>query len=332
MQPDIFELRHKAGTRARDLPHERGGVLLDALAYRGSRFMDVWRTLQADAYDELPEHRVGPRDVRAWFEQAALLRAAKRTLDTRADLLPPFRKLVHPLGIALRGTWRITRETPYTGYFAAGREALIIARASDAIGETRPGKLRFLGLAGKLYPTANPEHKQLLKTANFFTLENLAGSHTASFAEATLKSDLLPVVPHPGSSKYAPLGTLAGAIFAWADKTVDLTRPMIRQLYPIAELAEANPERAFGPRFLKLVGTTADQAATTSDLRRELDMQRHPYGIRFEIHVGEGLRVGPKQWQRIGEIHFTESVASRSGDTRLHFAHAPYQRGRAERV
>src|SRR5690349_4475294 len=146
MQPGVFEARRKLGARTHGHIPQRTGVVLDALAYRGSRFMDVWRTLTADAYQQLPTDRIGWRDLHGWLKRAALLRAAKRTLDTRADLLPPFRKLVHPYGIALRGTWRITRETPYTGYFAGGSEALIIARASDAIGEYRPGKLRFLGL------------------------------------------------------------------------------------------------------------------------------------------------------------------------------------------
>jgi hypothetical protein len=293
--------------------------------------MDVWRTLKADTYEQLPRERIGLRDLRSWLKQAALLRASRRTLDTRADLLPPFRKLVHPYGISLRGTWRITKETPYSGYFATGSDALIIARASDAVGESRPGKLRFLGLAGKLYPTTNVHHKQLLKTANFFTLENLGGSHTQRFTEASLSNDLLPIVPHLGVGMDTLLGAVLGPVFALADRTLDPAQLMIRQLYPIAELGEANPERAYGPRFLKLVGTPTDNGLTSSDLRRELDMKHHPYGIRFEIHVAEGLRVGPKAWQRIGEIHFTDSVASLSGDTRLHFAHAPYQRGRAER-
>jgi hypothetical protein len=332
MQPGVFETRRKAGARAQSHIPQRTGVLLDALAYRGSRFMDVWRTLKADAYDQLPAARIGLRDLRSWLQRAALARAAKRTLDARCDLLPPFRKLVHPYGIALRGSWRITRETPFTGYFATGSEALIIARASDALGEHRPGKLRFLGLAGKLYPTTNPHHKQLLRTANFFTLENLGGSHTARFVEASLGNDLLPLVPHLGASIDIPLGAVLGPAFAYAERTLDFTQLMIRQLYPIAELGEANPERAQGPRFLKLVGTPSDSSPLSADLREELDMKHHPYGIRFEIHVAEGLRIGPKAWHRIGEIHFTDSVASLSGDTRLHFAHAPYQHGRAERV
>jgi hypothetical protein len=331
MQSQIFgsngstRLERSAGQGASN------GVVRDASAYRGSRFMDVWRALQADVYQELPQGRIGVAELRDWLGHAALLRAAERTLDSRADLLPPFRKLVHPFGIALRGTWRITRETPYTGYFATGSEGLLLARASDARGEDRSGRLRFLGLAGKLYPTSNPEHKQLLKTANFFTLENLGGSHTPRFIEASLTNDLLPLVPHLKSAALSPLGALLGPTFMLADRAIAPTQPMIRQLYPIAELGEGDPARAYGPRFLKLVGVADGGGTPESDLRRELDMRRHRYGIRFEIHVAEGRRLAPRRWQRIGEIHFTDSVTSRSTDTRLHFAHPRYERGRAER-
>jgi hypothetical protein len=276
--------------------------------------------------------RIGWRSLAAWLHKAALLRAAQRTLDTRADLLPPFQKLVHPYGICLRGRWHITHETPYTGYFASAREALIIARASDAMNETRPGKLRFLGLAAKLYPTADAHHPEPLQTANFFALENLAGSHSERFSEATLYNDLLPLIPQPGAARYAALANVVGPTFMLADRALmHPSQPMIRQLYPIAELGELHPERAQGPRYMKLVGVPQAEGPHTSDLRKELAMHEHPDGVRFEIHVADASpRLLPKAWQRIGEIHFTESVASRSGDTRLHFAHPRYHRGRAE--
>lgn len=310
---------------------ERNALVFDPHLYKGSRFSDVWQTLSADPYSVLPEDRVGFHSIATWLKNAALLRAARRTLDTGADLLPPFRKLVHTIGISLRGTWRITEQTPYTGYFASGQEALIIARASDALGETRPGKLRFLGIAGKLYPTTDADHQEPLKTANFFVFENIGGSHTKRFTEASLTNDLLPVEPHPGAALKAPLGNILGPAFAIADKTIDPTQLMIRQLYPIAELGEQQPEQARGPRFLKLVGGCSGEGPETSDLRKELEMHNHPDGIRFEIQVADkGPRMGDKSWRKIGEVRFTDSVASAAGDTQLHFAHPKFEKGRGE--
>jgi len=309
----------------------RNALVFDPHVYKGSRFSEVWQTLAADPYSTLPQDRVGLHSIALWLKDAALLRDARRTLDTGADLLPSFRKLVHPIGISLRGTWRITRDTPYTGYFATGSEALIIARASDALGETRPGKLRFLGMGGKLYPTTDPDHREPLKTANFFVFENIGGSHTKRFTEASFTNDLLPVTPHLGAITKAPFGNIIGPAFAIADKTIDPTQLMIRQLYPIAELGEANPENSVGPRFMKFVGVGGGAGAVWSDLREELDMKCQPDGISFEIHVADkGLRTGDKDWQHIGDVHFTESVASAAADHQLHFKHPTFEKARGE--
>ncbi len=298
----------------------------------GSRFADVWRVIAADAYDALPDRRLRLTNISERFVQQ-LYGSARRTLERRDDLLAPFDKLVHPTGICLRGTWRITEATPYTGLFKTGAEALIIARASDALGEHRPGRLRLLGLAGKLYPTRDPGHTEPLPTANFVILENLGGTHTRHFVDATLTSDLLPLQPHLETLGKLPMGTLAGAAFALADRAWDLTRPLIRQLYPIAELGEAEPERARAPVVMRLVGSARNRRVETADLREELAMRYHPEGIRFELQVADHrsylFRHG---FRPIGELHFTDSVASYSGDHRLHFPHAPYRRGRAART
>lgn len=300
--------------------------------YAGSHFAVVWNAVAADPYPVLPKERVSWRSIPSFVRDAALLRAAQRTLDSRADLLPGFRKLVHPYGICLKGSWEISEATSYTGYFATGKKGLLIARASDAMNETRPGKLRFLGLAGKLYPTLDPDHKEPLETANFFVMENLGGSHRERFSEATMGNDLLPLRPHPGTLGYAPLVNVVGPAFVLAGRALAPTQAMIRQLYPIAELGEASPAQAYGPRFMRLVGMQQGHAPATSDLREELDMQFYPRGLRFDIQVADGHRLLPKAWRTIGVVRFSESVASLSGDTRLHFAHPRYVKGRAERA
>jgi len=125
--------------------------------YAGSLFEEVWRTLAETPYTSLPIKRVTALSALE-FVRENIYRSARRTLVRRDDLLPEFDKLVHPVGICLRGTWTITERTPYSGYFRQGSRGLLIARASDGLGEHRPGRLRFLGLAGKLYPTTDPGH------------------------------------------------------------------------------------------------------------------------------------------------------------------------------
>ena len=294
-------------------------------AYRGSRFAEVWRAVVADPYDALPDKRLGLGSLRD-FVVKGIYRAARRTLSTRQDLLPPFDKLVHPAGICLRGSWSIDEITPYTGMFKTGKRGLIIARASDAAGESRPGKLRFLGLAGKLYDTTDPEHTEPLPTANFFTIENLAGSHTRHFVEATLSSDLLPVAPHAAGLLNAAAGAMLGPAFSLADRALTPTQPMIRQLYPLAELGESDREDCLAPVVMRLAALPNSRRVETAELRQELDLRYHPDGLRFEIQVADHRSlVFARGFRRIGQIHFTESVASYSGDHRLHFAHPPYR-------
>lgn len=295
-----------------------------ARTYEGSRFLDVWRAVASDPYVALPDARLGLRDVPRLISRG-IYAAARRTLDTREDLLPWFDKLVHPSGICLRGSWRITERTPYTGLFASGSEGLIIARASDAVGEHRPGKLRYLGFAGKLYPTSAPDHPSKLPTANFVMLENLAGTHTEHFVEATLSTDLLPLRPHVGAAFDLPLVSVVGPAFALADRAKKLTQPTIRQLYPIAELGVA-PGEGRAPVVMRLSPSPRNRRVQTADLREELRMEHHPDGIRYDIEVADRRSyVVPTSFRRVGELHLTESVASYSGDHRLHFAHAPYR-------
>lgn len=292
-------------------------------AYRGSRFADVWRTVCSDAYETLPEKRLGLTSIPELLSKG-IYAAARRTLTSRADLLPPFDKLVHCVGICLRGTWSIDADTPYTGLFATGSSGLLIARASDAVGEHRPGKLRFMGLAGKLYATGDPEHETPLRTANFFTLENLSGTHTKHFLDAILPTDLWRPRPRAEAAAEVPVGAVVGAAFALADRALSPAQAMFRQLDPIAALEESQHHSAVSPVVMRLVPSAGNRSVDASDLREELRMVHHPEGIRHHIEVAD-RRGNANAFRRIGSIHFTKSVASYAGDHRLHFAHPPYR-------
>lgn len=294
--------------------------------YAGSRFSDVWEAVTSDAYEQLPQRIVGVRDVLSLRTLRGIYRSAQRTLRSREDLLPPFQKLVHPVGICLRGTWRITERTHYTGYFRQGSEGLLIARASDNMGENRPDRLRFLGLAGKLYPTRDPAHDEPLRPADFVMNENLIGSHTRHFVDATLATDLLPFSMHDDVALKLALGLLVAFVFAAADRVTNVTQSLIRQLYPIAELGESHPSSAVAPAVMRFVSSPRNRRVDTPELREELQMKYHPHGVRYEIQVSDRRSyLYPQGFVRIGEAHFTESARSCTCDHRLHFRHAPYR-------
>lgn len=326
---DLARLHH-ARKRAREATPSASAC--GPQPYAGSRFSEVWSAVTSDPYEQLPQRNIGPRDVLHWGALRRIYRSAQRTLHARDDLLPPFQKLVHPVGICLRGTWRITERTRYTGYFRQGSEGLLIARASDNMGESRPSRLRFLGLAGKLYPTLDPNHASPLHPANFVMNENLIGSHAEHFVDATLATDLLPIQMHADLAPQLAIGLVVGAIFALADRVTDATQSLIRQLYPIAELAEPQPASAIAPAVMRFVGSPQNRRIDTPELREELRMEHHPDGIRYEIQVADRRSYfHPHGFVRIGEAHFTESSTSCTCDHRLHFRHAPYRRDHASK-
>lgn len=294
-------------------------------AYRGSRFEEVWSAVVADPYDELPAYRVTVSSFFGWLENR-LLTASRRTLSDRSDLLPRFRKLLHPNGICLSGRWRITEDTPYTGYFAQGSEGLIIARASAALSETKQGQPRAFGLAGKLYPTTDAAHVEPLQTANFFTIEDLGGTYRPYFLDAENTNDIIQISLRPSGVFKGPLAAVVANAFSTADETLNISQTLIRQLYPIAQLGEAEGTETVAPRWMKLVGSAVTPRVSRRDFRDELDMQNYPDGIYLDVLVAsEGKRLGDKDWVYIGEIHLTESVVSDSCDSRLHFTHPPFR-------
>ncbi|MET0343441.1 MAG: hypothetical protein ABW252_20690 [Polyangiales bacterium] len=290
-------------------------------AYQGSRFADVWGAVTADPYGTLPDARLRPLSALRLLRDG-IFGDAQRTLAQKSDLLPHFDKLVHPSGVCLSGRWRIGARTPYTGLFRTGSEGLVIARASDALGEQRPHRLRFMGLAGKLYPTRDPEHAEPLPTASFFTLENLGGSHTQRFVDATLSTDLLPLRPHGGLVTKLALGAVVGSAFMLADRALGPSQAMIRTLAPIAGLGEPAGAEVRAPTVMRLVASPFNRRIDTPDLREELAIAHHPEGLRFDIQVADRRSYAfATGFRTIGVIHFDASVASHGGDHRLHFHH-----------
>src|SRR4051794_29955295 len=170
--------------------------------YSGSRFRDVVDALFANPYQKvwgrdgeppLPEQDVTIKTVFGGLLSHARSkrfdRASERTLDSGADLRwglggKGFTRLLHPHGVCLTGRWRITEDTPYTGYFSGGSSALVVARYSSGAGGNRRGRFRSMALVGKLFPTMDPDHPNPLRTANFITQEDIGGTRTDSINDA----------------------------------------------------------------------------------------------------------------------------------------------------
>jgi hypothetical protein len=289
-------------------------------SYEGSLFHDVWGQVASDPYSVLPQDEVkvskffvGLKDI--------LLENSKRTLSNQSDLLPYFEKLVHPNGICLKGTWNITEPNPYTGAFRQGTQHKIIARASTALTNTKAEGNRAFGFAGKIYPTADEMHEQPLKTANFFTIEDLGGRRKKYYLDSVNTNDIIRISPTFTAFMKGLEGLVVGRDFPLAEGS-NLQTALIRELYPISELGLKEGENAVTPIWLKIEAAEGLPRIDESDFRDELNIANYPDGLRFNIAVAsEGSRFGDKAWQTIGFIDVEDTIVSDSCDHRLHFAH-----------
>ncbi|HUI94898.1 MAG TPA: hypothetical protein VLX44_04030 [Xanthobacteraceae bacterium] len=233
--------------------------------------------------------------------------ATARTHDSGADLRwgpdrTGFRRFIHPNGICLTGRWRITEDTPYSGYFRKGSEALIVGRYSVCCSATRRGRTRSLSLVGKLFPTADPDHEQPLRTANFITQQDLGGDY-ANFINDAESPDAPTRTPLYMRLLVAPdQPRIAGDALDFRDE-------IMAQIY---DRGDPTPKRT-----LTFNIEVTDAGATRG------------------INVYERRTFA--NWRRIAEIVFDRAVASYNGDFVIHFNHPtwrddPNDRSTATRV
>jgi hypothetical protein len=323
-------------------------------AYRGSRFSEVRDAVFANPYQQvwgsvgappLPTYGVTLSNVLRgspplkppyFFRQAVA-----RAVDSQADLRwgndrKGFRRLIHPNGVCLLGSWQISVQTPYSGYFREGSQALVVARYSTCCTETRRGHERSLSLAGKLFPTTDPNHSELLRTANFITQQDIGGDRTDYVNDAELLN-----APNTSSWRRglaAPVLLVEAIVFGLIDR-----KPTIRQLYQVAELDKPPAEPTRAPEFMRLLVDHEQprMAGAGLDFRDEIMAQIYDRGdptpkrsLAFHIEVtDEGSTRGPNffqrrsftNWNRIGRLIFNEAVASYNGDFVLHFTHPTWR-------
>ena len=307
------------------------GLCLSLPCFAGpSSFNEVWDVVKTpDAHnmvygDNLPARRTTYADLmRAPY---TIFESAKQIMEDTGDLYPENKKkLIRYNGICLAGQWKVNAETPYTGYFAKGAEGLIIARASVGFDETTRGEYRSFGMAGKIFPTTNPDEK--VTSAHFFLIDDNAGTKRAHYTTAPLLSE----------AKLSVMNIIASTL---RDFSMELIRTLkkvekaqeaadqeskIRQLYPISRAGLSDISKAKSPALLKVVGVPGQARVDRNDFRDELRVENYPtkdgaHELKFHIYVAEN-REKPEWQGPIGEINFTEDAVSDACDMRLRFVH-----------
>ena len=337
--------------------HGPQGMTKEDRAYRGSRYAEVREALYANPYREGRSGEVpGPLPLfkstirNAWsgalpfggpdhFKQASA-----RSIDSKADLRwgpdgKGFRRMLSPNGICVLGTWEITVENPYTGYFKNGSKGLFIGRYSSDGYETRRDQRRSLSLVGKIYPTEDLNHPTPLVPASFITQEDLGGMRTKYTNDAELRNE--PNLTAHRRGIYFLIALRAGMIFGGLDKEA-----ISRQLYEIAELGKSESEPTFTPRhmLLKMAAGQPRIEGDKLDYRDEIyahlfePRNPEPTGtIDYDISVSNtGRRSGflgfqrikVTDWQNIGRLTLTEAVASYNGDHVIQFHHPGWREDR----
>ena len=218
-------------------------------AYKGSRYSEVRDAIFANPYQKIWGGAGEPpipvyqttlssvlRGILSFGKKYLFGQAAARIIDSHADLRwgadkKGYRRIVHPNGVCLTGRWSITEATGYSGYFAKGSEALAIARYS-ASKPNRGETGRSIGIAGKLYPTADPDHPEPLRPAGFVAQEDICGDNTRYINDAELRNAPDVTLTRAGFASL-PVVLIVGIVFTITDKIANQ-----RQLYEIAELGQ----------------------------------------------------------------------------------------------
>lgn len=314
------------------MSYDNEALNAEDLAFTGSRFANVRDAVFANPYPR-PFTRF---PVTLWSVLRGLLPAARRSVKSFADLRwgpdrKGFRRLLHPNGVCLTGTWQIDETTEYSGYFRGGSRGLVVGRYSTCCTETRRGNTRSLALVGRIYPTTDRDHPTPLPTASFITQEDIGGTKSNSINAAVLRN-----APDTTFWRRGILGTpillATGVFLRIADK-----QPTIRQLYQIAELGKPAGEPTRAPQFMQLTVVPEQPVipGESLDFRDEILEQIASHRtLTFAIETSDtgethGLPILQHRtitnWRRIGTMTFTEAVASYNGDHVVNFSHPKWR-------
>ncbi|MEK7354952.1 MAG: hypothetical protein AAB250_00785, partial [Bdellovibrionota bacterium] len=309
-----------------DLPFVRAFAAAPVLA-SGSTFDEVTNVLNdvgfapenAEQAAELAVYRDGylplyPMSYKSVFgrDSSALKRDAVRTVTDKSDYYPRLDKLLHPNGVCVTGAWKITKASPYSGYFKPNTEALFLGRVSVAMEKTTSKHKRGFGFAGKIFPTT--DRAQLVDTTNFFTVDVLMGTDAKRFLDVGVTNE-----PETGFS----LGLIAlGLKISKALKLADKS-PMFRPISPIAKIGES-PSHVRSPKWIRIRAANGTVKNDAADFRTEIvTAVRENKILKLAIDVSETTsdRKASAGWSEIGEIQIDKALVSYGCDRRIHFAH-----------
>jgi hypothetical protein len=241
---------------------------------------------------------------------ADLVKDAQRTVNEDFDYFEYLPKKLHPNGVCVSGTWEITQPSDFSGLFRQGTRSLFIGRISVAMGEVRKGEKRGFGFAGKIFPTRI--ESEVIKTANFFTVDVLLGTDINRFLETSLTNE-----PNIGFSfSLLSLFLKIGSALKEADEA-----PGFRPISPIAKMSEVGKVKS--PKWMRLSASSETLKNDEGDFRNEVLLALFENkNLNFNIEVSDKTGHRNKSgWNQLGKINIDHAIVGYGCDRRLHFAH-----------
>lgn len=303
----------------------------DTRNHLDSYYEQVKKEVFKDPYPFLPQYEVS-RDLFDKNNENLLLKHATRTLSSNADFieLESKQKLLQANGICFAGTWRIAKDSPYSGLYASNTNIPVIARASVSLSGTKQNDKRAFGMAIKLFPGALEDG---VSTQNIFVMHSLGGTKTKHILSLSMTNE-------PELGELPPFSQLLTAYrlesdLEQADKTFSKEKANAR-FRPVSQLGKVEvnttekrsqkiASNAFhAPHWLKIAPSSDTVFVDRDDFREELNVSLYPNNeITWDIFAAEKNKNGVASalWQPIGTLTVSESVVSLTCDTRLHFTH-----------
>jgi hypothetical protein len=294
------------------------------IPYQGSSFNQVMQVISDKGFSprseiEAKEFSVYKKDQLPQYPVSystlglkELTAASKRTLVERADYFDRIEKMVHANGVCVSGEWNISENSGYSGYFANGSQGLFVGRISVALGNTTSAGRRGFGLAGKIFPTMDPNQK--VKTTNFFVVDVLSGTNAQRFLDVSLTNN----PPLTLSPDIAGVMLKIFPAFRSADSS-----PTFRPITPISQMGVSGKPNS--PVYLRLSPEAATAKNNQPDFRQEIieAFRKNNGQLNFNIDVSRTTndRLASKGWSRIGQIRLNQVDVSYGCDRRLHFNH-----------
>ncbi len=296
--------------------------------YTGSSFQQVWDIVQDRSFSPttdkenaefkiyqegyLPQYPVNALSV---FQSgdADLKHDALRTTSQRFDYYDRLPKKLHPNGVCVAGEWTIQGKTPFTGMLATGAKGLFIGRVSVAMNDTVVDEYRGFGVAGKVFPTTNPN--EVVKTGNFFTIDVLTGTTLERVLDA--KTTNQPEIGHNFSM--VGLGLRIATALMSADQN-----PAFRPLTQVAATGAKADQTIVQPRWIRLRVARNLKRNDQADFRNEvISALSENKGLVYYIEVSNTTsdRNAGAGWTKIGQINLNQAIVSYGCDRRLHFSH-----------